>query len=519
MTSSVFRFACSHSFLQRSCFNTMTTISVADEYAFRPQTRRNTTFLDEGFGPFVVGSEELPNSQRAELIKHILMLANPRSSVHINGCRASGKTTLLKQVGQTLHSRGKTVLFFESAEDFNRESVRSFVRALVRTTQEVYILVDETQNNVNSGVFTLLLKNPDGHKVTTIGAGVPEFVTLSYKFKHKIGTDSLFLNSRQALQTEGVIAWFASNATETAAAEIATLLEYVRSYVGGHIYPLMWLAERLVPRITGEKRQTAKQVITYLGSSEFQQQEDFKLMVDRILPPVGATDLRPLLYKVQNENALYDLRRKGICDEDNQIISQLLFESILLKLRPSDRLPTQLNAGIDGLCQLFTFALPSLSWTEYDTHGGPVEDALTFEMLIILAGVQHLGTRLFNPKLINAGTAGRKPDLYLNTTIDSYVECVLTTAANDSERKKLDEHISRFYWNKYPANELQRLQPPYYQIGESEFAILNYQNFGTEPLQPLDPFFQRQIFAKRVFTFLMETRELYLGNKILAKGT
>lgn len=487
----------------------MTTTSVADEYAFRLQTTRNETFLDEGFGPFVV--------QRASLIQHILRRANPRSSIHINGCRGSGKTTLLKQVGQTLQSQGQTVLFFESAEGFNRESVRSFVRALVRSTQEVYILVDETQSNVNSELFTLLLKNPDGHQVTTIGAGVPEFVTLSSKFKYKIGTDSLFLNSRQALQTEGVIAYFALNATETAAAEIDTLLEYVRSYVGGHIYPLMWVAERLVPRITRDG-ETANQVITYLGSSEFQQQEDFKLMVERILPPVGATDLRPLLYKVQNDNALYDLRRKGICDEDNQIISQLLFESILLKLRPSVRFPTQLNAGIDGLCQLFTFALPSLSWTEYDAHGGPVEDALTFEMLIILAGVQHLGTRLFNPKLINAGTAGRKPDLYLNTAIDSYVECVLTTAGNESERKKLDEHISRFYWKQYP-NPLQRLPPPYYQIGESEFAILNYQDFGTVPLQPLDPFFQGQIFAERVFTFLMKTRELYLGNNLLARGT
>ena len=83
-------------------------------------------------------------------------------------------------------------MFFESAEGFNRESVRSFVRVLVRSTQEVYILVDETQSNVNSELFTLLLKNPDGHQVTTIGAGVPEFHTVSGKFKKKFGTEHLF---------------------------------------------------------------------------------------------------------------------------------------------------------------------------------------------------------------------------------------------------------------------------------------------------------------------------------------
>jgi energy-coupling factor transporter ATP-binding protein EcfA2 len=487
---------------------TTTGTDIAGEYAFRLPPTRNQTFLAEGFGPFVV--------QRATLIQYILSRANPRSSVHINGCRGSGKTTLLKQLGQALQSQGKTVLFFESAEGFKRESVRSYVRALVRSTQEVYILVDETQSNVNSELFTLLLKNPEGHQVTTIGAGVPEFQT----FKYKIGTDSLFLNSLQDLQTEGVLEYFTRHETgtaATAAAEINVLLEYIRSYVGGHIYPFMWLAERLVPRITRDG-ETVNQVITFFGSSTFRQQEDFKLMTERILPPVEATDLRPLLYKIPNDKALYDLRRKGICDNDNHIISQLLFESILLALRPSLHFPTQLNAGIDGIRQLFAFALPSLNWAEYDAHGGPIEDALTFEMLIILAGVQHLGTRLFNPKLINAGTAGRKPDLYLNTAIDCYVECVLTTAGNQSERKKLDEHISRFYWKQYP-DPLQRVAPAYYQIGGSEFAILNYQDFGTVPLQPLDQFFQGQIFSERVFTFLMKTKELYLGHNLLARGT
>ena len=79
----------------------------------------------------------------------------------------------------------------------------------------------------------------------------------------------------------------------------------------------------------------------------------------------------------------------------------------------------------------------------------PTEDALTFEMLIILAGVQHLHVGLFNPKLINAGMAGRKPNIYLNSTVASYVECVLTTGNSESERKKLDEHISRFNWEEY----------------------------------------------------------------------
>jgi hypothetical protein len=102
----------------------------------------------------------------------------------------------------------------------------------------------------------------------------------------------------------------------------------------------------------------------------------------------------------------------------------------------------------------------------------------------------------------------------LNSTIYCYVECVLTTGNNQSERKKLDEHISRFYWEEY-KDPTKHAAPAYYQIGQSGCAILNYQNFGTQPIQPFDPFFQGVIFEQRVFTFLMNTKEVYLGSRLI----
>ncbi|KAL3937605.1 MAG: hypothetical protein SGARI_002058 [Bacillariaceae sp.] len=390
----------------------MTAANTAVEYAFRAPARRNETFKPEGYGPFLV--------ERAELDNNILQNANPQFSIHINGCRGSGKTTLLLQVGEKLRLQNKEVYFFDSATDLNRESSISFVRDLVNSGSEAYILVDETQSNVNAAAFFILLKNRVGHRVTTIGAGIPEFETVSAKFTAKIGTEQLFLGSPEMLESEGVVNYFSisNNATVADVRKIRELLVYLRSYCGGHIYPLMWLTERLVPKITRDGNSVA-QVIEYFTSSEFRQDESFKRMTDRILPNVAATDIRPLLYQIQDEQALYDLRRKGICDADNKIISQLLFESILAPYRPTLRLPTMLNGGLEGVQQLLTYALPSLSWVQYDVHGGPVEDALTFEMLVLLAGVQHLQTRLFNPKLIDAGTAGRKPDIYFNSTIDS----------------------------------------------------------------------------------------------------
>ena len=110
----------------------------------------------------------------------------------------------------------------------------------------------------------------------------------------------------------------------------------------------------------------------------------------------------------------------------------------------------------------------------------------------------------FYPKLINTGTAARKPDLYVNATIDSYVECVLTTGSNAAEQKKLDEHIARFY----PKTD----GSLYYNIGSSNFAILNYQESDNAPLQPHDSAYQGRVFNERVFTFLMASKEVYRGN-------
>lgn len=85
-----------------------------------------------------------------------------------------------------------------------------------------------------------------------------------------------------------------------------------------------------------------------------------------------------------------------------------------------------------------------MSWQHYDAHGGAVEDALTFELLRSLSDVQPLGVMLFNPKLVLAATSGRRPDIYFNSTVHSYVECVLTKANTQTARKDVEKHILRF---------------------------------------------------------------------------
>jgi hypothetical protein len=197
-----------------------------------------------------------------------------------------------------------------------------------------------------------------------------------------------------------------------------------------------------------------------------------------------------------------------VCDNHDKVLLQLLFDSIILALGPGVPYPHQLNACLAGVQQLIAFALPQLDWTPSAPFGGPIEDVMTVEMLLILSCVQHIGTQLFNPKLVNSSMAARNPDLYLNSTIDSYVECILTRANNPSEVAKLDDHILRFY-AKPPGEQAN------YQIGGSNFAILHYQEHGRTPMESSDHRFQGQVFQERVFTFLMSTKEVFLGNIVI----
>jgi hypothetical protein len=285
--------------------------------------------------------------------------------------------------------------------------------------------------------------------------------------------------------SENVTGYFSRGAAHAQADEIKLLLFRLRSYVGGHIYPLMWLAEQLVPKIL--EGESAKHAIELMFSSDFRDSEGFKYMRERIVPDIHIQVFRALFTMNPDAQSPRELQRYGFCDQSNKVISQLLFDAYVQSMTGKHPFPGQLGPGVGGVQQLLQFALPNMNSQQYNAQGGPVEDAMTFELMLILSRVAHLGTRLFNPKLINFA-AGRKPDLYLNTSVDAYVEAVLTKANSDSERKKLDEHISRFYWEKY-ADPLKHSPPAYYQITSSDCAILNYQTFGTEPMLPFDPLF------------------------------
>ena len=152
--------------------------------------------------------------------------------------------------------------------------------------------------------------------------------------------------------------------------------------------------------------------------------------------------------------------------------------------------------------------------------GGPTEDALTHELIVNFYKVPTLTAKIFNPKLVDTGTAGRRPGMFLNSAVNSFVECVLASANNTSTVLDIERHIRRFLG----AN-------PHYDIGNKDYAILIYQEQGQLPI-PLQYLDDREFtmtaqmrqdmenaYRQRVFTFAMQTRAVYLGNQIIVAAS
>lgn len=467
-------------------------------YKFVPERKSDSRFDGNGFGPFTVERRQL----RSAIVNQDLCKGKGwKGTVHISSAKASGKTTLLKLIGEDLSNRGDTVYFFDNSKllDNVLDEIKALDQAVGKPGRVIF-LVDETQESIGSPAFTFLLKSAE--KITTIGSGVPAFRSASGDFCTQRMTPELFLNSAD-LEREGVLDFFVGHSTQRGT-EVSTLLSHLCWHTGGHVYPLMRLSELLVPRILNEGGVSAEECIDFYDSLEFRKSTEFEDVCKRILPDIGTYDLKQLFFGSQNDEAWKRLERTGFCNRNGRIVSNLLVEAHYASLGSKVDVITDLHPGVKGIEQLLRIGLPRVQWRQYDAHGGAIENALTFELMVAISKLAGNTTQLFSPGLVDAGSQARKPDIFFNGIVKSYLEVVLSRSNTPKTTESLDEHVSRFY-------RLQEDQDPHYKLQPGrDFAILHFQDWGAEPLKPTHKWLKA--FQERVFTFIMPTKVLFLGD-------
>ena len=263
----------------------------------------------------------------------------------------------------------------------------------------------------------------------------------------------------------------------------------------------------LLTKLSSYTTMSSEQVISYYDSPDFRNSTGYQDICSRVLPPVSPKEMLPLFYSSTEMGDLEPLQKKGFVSEDGKILSSLLVDAYLASLYKPNTLIANLGAGLEGIAQVLQGTLPGLQWSQYDRFGGPIEDALSFELLSGMARIPQVTARLFNPKLVDSGTSARRPDIYINSQVNSFIQCVLTDGSTREDKKRLDERIGRFLKQDEHSDA-------YYKLSKGQdWAILNFQKTGTVPLEPSDKF--SQSFDERVFTFIMADRKIFRGKDLL----
>jgi hypothetical protein len=261
----------------------------------------------------------------------------------MNACKGAGKTQLLHLIAEDLVTVGETVYFFPNSRQLDAHALVELEALDKKVQKRVFVLIDETEANVASPAFTFLLKGGEhgAKNIVTIGAGVGEYESVSEDFSNRLQTEELFLDE-EALVAEGVVDYFASDGTCRASVE--SILVHLRSYCGGHIYPLMALAELILPTIkTGMSGEDA---IAYFESTAILSSE-FAKVVRRVSPKVQYKDVLKL-FRTQgcDQDAILRLARAGFCTRQGKLISKLLLNAHLANLPVGQRIGAALAGGL-----------------------------------------------------------------------------------------------------------------------------------------------------------------------------
>lgn len=450
-------------------------------------------------------------------------IISSNESQYIRGPRGSGKTVLLKLIGEKLKNYGD-VYWISTASNLPELGGTWPLEELVSKSngKMVYFLIDEAHSSKATDDprwMYLLKEKPDN--VVTIAAGIENFKCSSADFENSYPSSGLLATSDDL--SELALFW---SKCGIQAEVISSALNYLLKFTGGHFYPLLALSEHFF----NVKSLTLHHVKKFLNSDEFFRSNIFKRIHTRCYQSLdssiklAATEL----FECRLSKASLDnLEKIGYWDNNkSQLLSQLLVyvlfglskpveSSILIGKYDSTRLESlrkSLALPDDQLMHLLDvekIIITGLKKMETRDFYEPNERNFVYENPIGFRWARYAQSKISNINMLPQTQATKNRDFEegpgAKPTIDFYVNGNLNTAfelARNCDQRSIDSKFSRFL-DVNGAHSQWR----------ERFCIFHFQLSGSTVTLPS----KYNNYRHLLYSYLMEENVLYCGDKILYK--
>lgn len=476
-------------------------------------------FIANGFGKWLLERRNV--IERVEKARAEQLIDEPAgsTSVYLSGCRGMGKTCTLALLARHFSSQGWEVFWFSTASAIPMDIGGVFEKhAQESPNKNIAVIVDEVAANPNAALFNALLKG-NFPNVLVLGAAVPRFMPTgsTSTFRECFRFGDLVLRSHD-VDVQGLVEhWQALVSADGIDKDVVRdVCNYIISYCGGHVYPVLAFMEHFFTTDEGKKVLSGGRdtFVVYFRSAGFYQSRLFRKVCTRCFSyemTVDAESKRSFFRMLSGQGDSTDfttVARLGWWDPDkNNVVSALLLNECLAWVGANEETGVgKRDKRVDGtessqekLKALVIEGLSRMQPCDFESHSKKwrIENALSFNWATrAWSAYRNLHLSYQEPQ------GGTWVDFFVNGSINGAVEVLRDATQRQSPSAKpgsqdIDEHLERFTSGQYAIEN---------------FVLLNfamtYRRGGL--VLPKDAAHHDQ-----VFTYVHSENALYCGSKFI----
>ena len=447
-------------------------------------------------------------------------------SIHISGCRGSGKTNLLMLMAEQLARSGYEVYFFSDASFCTIEICREFQEILTEQLdldepaekkRKIAVLIDEITPSTSSAIFTTLLKSTHPNLVV-LGACVPKFQKTGHtaKFRHQFRMLDIVLKEDDDDFRSLIEDCKQMNVTTPQSTEF--LCNSILNECGGHVFPTVAFIERCfrdeeMKRVlqdnsellaTKDARILDKVVYNNSFSDEVVINRCFDLIDDHLTYQI----VDRVLSGHDKSGDVETLESLGWWNFDSKgLISDFLYNHLLSTWRNhnsifgGDRYMNSSNSCEQNAEDVIMAGFELMEERDFQAAKGmvPVENALSFNWAKRVLSVYRNAYLRSQESSKNKGCV----DFYLNGFADDIAiefirnGCIGSEVAESTQSIDISAHLERF---TKPENYGKT------KYHWKRFALVNLNMKGNKLVLPLET-----VYHDRIYTYMHSSNTLYRG--------